>query len=364
MIYWTTWNKKNAELNGKELNLDELEFVAGGISPRVAAIGLSSVLLLSIGSGVTLAKSTHTTSAAPETSISMQYDGETSTNNNAPLSITVENENTPKAKENVELSASVAPGEAGHILYVYSGESFSSDWHKFTCVGDNIYFDSCEFPSIENNTNLINKTKREFDEAKKNVEKMFGGELKANVPILITNNQSINAPCCYYKNVQILKSKSGFFNSSHLASSNESFIKIFKENKIDSSYISHELIHAELAERINNSEDKLPAWFNEGLATQADNFGKFGTFSSSNEDEILSSDYFTDKKQNTEFYASSQYLINQWFKIGGTTELLNLIDEVNAGKDLKDVFLSSQSGKTALENTKNAAGKTNIIERI
>lgn len=107
--------------------------------------------------------------------------------------------------------------------------------------------------------------------------------------------------------------------------------------------IAHELMHSELRKRLKN-KDKVPVWFDEGLATLVDyryNSDKFISFDKIN--ELSSRDDFYEPSHVKENYEIAHSEINRWFGIVGKSGLVELIDGLNNGKEFKTIYKSIES---------------------
>lgn len=107
--------------------------------------------------------------------------------------------------------------------------------------------------------------------------------------------------------------------------------------------IAHELMHSELRKRLKN-KDKVPVWFDEGLATLVDyryNSDKFISFDKIN--ELSSRDDFYEPSHVKENYEIAHSEINRWFGIVGKSGLVGLIDGLNNGEEFKTIYKSIES---------------------
>ncbi|ULO09529.1 hypothetical protein H1230_12575 [Paenibacillus sp. 19GGS1-52] len=117
--------------------------------------------------------------------------------------------------------------------------------------------------------------------------------------------------------------------------------------------ISHELVHAELRERLLN-KDRVPAWFDEGLATMVD-----GRYSDNQSVWARETD---NGKQNINFdkmnshaafaygtaeaetnYNLACYEVTRWYSIVGQDGIMKFISELNSGKDFNSVYSSIEA---------------------
>lgn len=117
---------------------------------------------------------------------------------------------------------------------------------------------------------------------------------------------------------------------------------------LNANVIAHEITHAELRTRLHN-QDKVPAWFDEGLATMIDgrysgneavwervtNYGA----DSYDYDLLDSNQAFRYGEADTlDHYNLACYEVSRWFEIVGTEGLLGLIHDLNEGMDFKERY--------------------------
>lgn len=109
-------------------------------------------------------------------------------------------------------------------------------------------------------------------------------------------------------------------------------------NNID--VVAHELLHAELFDRIGywNSLNNFPVWFNEGIAMQVDFRTKYDWHDGSSIDSIyvrqLESDkqfFVSDSRVLTQHYAAAKYEIRKWLDKIGNEKLFLKIDSLAQG---------------------------------
>lgn len=118
---------------------------------------------------------------------------------------------------------------------------------------------------------------------------------------------------------------------------------------LNENVISHEFTHAELRERLDH-KDKVPAWFDEGLATMID--GRYAN----NEDvwkehtnngekpidyqTLGSHEAFNNYGTREAWinYNLACYEVTRWFKVVGKDGLLQLIDGLNNGKEFDNQY--------------------------
>ncbi|MEK5254497.1 hypothetical protein NST74_13620 [Paenibacillus sp. FSL F4-0125] len=107
--------------------------------------------------------------------------------------------------------------------------------------------------------------------------------------------------------------------------------------------IAHELLHSELRTRLMN-KDKVPVWFDEGLATVVDHRYI--------RDESLNLDHINDLSSRDAFYEPSQVKANyeiahsevvRWFGIVGKSGLMELIEGLNQGGTFNELYKAIES---------------------
>lgn len=118
---------------------------------------------------------------------------------------------------------------------------------------------------------------------------------------------------------------------------------------LNENVISHEFTHGELRERLNH-KNKVPVWFDEGLATMVD--GRYA-----NNEEVWKEN--TNNGENPVDYSAlgshesfnnygtkeawtnynlACYEVTRWFKVVGRDGLLKLIDGLNNGKEFDELY--------------------------
>lgn len=107
--------------------------------------------------------------------------------------------------------------------------------------------------------------------------------------------------------------------------------------------IAHELMHSELRTRLQN-KDRVPVWFDEGLATVADHRYI--------RNENLSLDNISDLSSRQSFYETSRVKVNyeiahsevtRWLGIVGESGLSELIEGLNQGEAFKELYKAIES---------------------
>jgi hypothetical protein len=104
-------------------------------------------------------------------------------------------------------------------------------------------------------------------------------------------------------------------------------------NGFNKDVIAHELMHAELRERLEN-HNQVPVWFDEGLAALVDerysNVNDYKTDYAKLED-LKNRDIFNDSNRSGENYRTAKSEVNIWYANNGKTRLNNLINGLNNG---------------------------------
>lgn len=178
----------------------------------------------------------------------------------------------------------------------------------------------------------------------------FWGDIKSKPIIIISDNEKKLGKMGLTQSPAITTSFA--FQGAH------NYI-VLSADKMNVDIVAHELTHAELYTRLyagkTFSYGLVPMWFNEGLATQNDyreiynddawteatNNGQNIT----NFDDLVSARQFFD--DNTDIrrynYIISRYEVKKWLEKHNMKALLSLINDVNAGKDFKNLYYAKQS---------------------
>lgn len=108
--------------------------------------------------------------------------------------------------------------------------------------------------------------------------------------------------------------------------------------------IAHELVHAELRSRISNN--KIPTWFDEGLATFIDgrfqseiNKWKIEKRESKRVYEWTTQELFRDSNDPIlNRYKLAAYEVDKWYEEKGSQRLSQLISQLNDGTDFSSAY--------------------------
>ena len=178
------------------------------------------------------------------------------------------------------------------------------------------------------------KQKKEFLElvikAKQRIEKTYG-EFTAT-PIIIVSHTS----------KQRRRYSSNSYASAKLMpfSKNQAYI-VVGENGHNVDIIAHELVHAEVFQRIGyyNQIVKIPVWFNEGLAMQVDYRERYNTPPKARKDlnQLKYSRQFF-KGDLVANYSEAKYEVKDWFKTYDYKKLYQMLDAINAGNSFNDLY--------------------------
>ncbi|WP_150275200.1 hypothetical protein [Paenibacillus tepidiphilus] len=130
---------------------------------------------------------------------------------------------------------------------------------------------------------------------------------------------------------------------------------------MDSAVISHELVHAELRERLLNKA-KVPAWFDEGLATMVD--GRYTDYDTVWRKETNGGERKIDlesMESSAAFaygtaeaythYNLACYEVTRWYSRVGRQGLLQFIDDLNSGQPFASAYADIE---TSLERQPSA----------
>ncbi|MBA9086854.1 hypothetical protein FHR92_003334 [Fontibacillus solani] len=102
--------------------------------------------------------------------------------------------------------------------------------------------------------------------------------------------------------------------------------------------IAHELVHAELRKKIGDIE-KVPVWFNEGLATTVDSrYISDVNVVSNSLHEISERGTFYEPTRVLENYKIANNEVTRWYRIVGKSGLDTLIAGLNKGKSFNKLY--------------------------
>jgi hypothetical protein len=107
--------------------------------------------------------------------------------------------------------------------------------------------------------------------------------------------------------------------------------------------IAHELMHSELRTRLKN-KDKVPVWFDEGLATVVDHrYIRNENLSLDHINDLRSRDAFYDPSQVKENYEIAHSEVTRWLGIVGKEGLAELIEGLNKGGGFNELYKAIES---------------------
>lgn len=114
----------------------------------------------------------------------------------------------------------------------------------------------------------------------------------------------------------------------------------------DADVIAHELMHTELRKRLGN-EDKVPVWFDEGLATLVDSrYISNISIVPDNLADLSSGSSFYDPQRVKENYERAKDEVTRWYGVVGKSGLNELIDGLNTGKSFEELFKEIEEKST------------------
>jgi hypothetical protein len=100
--------------------------------------------------------------------------------------------------------------------------------------------------------------------------------------------------------------------------------------------VAHELMHAEINDRIGGRRQELPVWFDEGLAMQVDFRPQYDLRLEDRPQAVAiktSRDFFvSNDKLLTQNYASAKFLVAQWVEHLGSNAVYRELDRIRAGE--------------------------------
>jgi len=107
--------------------------------------------------------------------------------------------------------------------------------------------------------------------------------------------------------------------------------------------VAHELMHSELRTRLKN-KDKVPVWFDEGLATIVDHrYMSNENIRLDNINDLCSRDTFYEPSQVKENYEIAHSEVARWFGVVGKSGLSELIEGLNKGVAFNELYKAIES---------------------
>ncbi|MNO33033.1 hypothetical protein D3C76_230390 [compost metagenome] len=107
--------------------------------------------------------------------------------------------------------------------------------------------------------------------------------------------------------------------------------------------MAHELMHSELRNRLKN-KDKVPVWFDEGLATLVDHrYVRNENVSLDNINDLSSRDTFYEPLLVKENYEIAHSEVARWIGIVGKSGLAELIEGLNKGGAFNELYSAIES---------------------
>jgi hypothetical protein len=206
-----------------------------------------------------------------------------------------------------------------------------------------IFIDSSNFREIQENLYVSEHIKSEqnieitmmLTEARKRIADFYG-DPEASPTIIVTGNK-VEA-----KNLGVGESPGIFF----YAPWGNYLILNWSKTGID--VVAHELVHAEIAERLGYFKRmrKMPTWFDEGAALQVDFRPRYTEISSiepSERKRITSlnspSDFWSkDKNQNIRNYQSAKVAVAEIFREHPSSKLFDLLRKLKSGTKFSELL--------------------------
>ena len=203
---------------------------------------------------------------------------------------------------------------------------------SFEKLADNIYVN-------KGNSLSQNEILSLYEQAKER-DSAFYGELQSldDIIIILCDDPKISSKIGEKDTITTYGRKT----KSYICISNEYF-------NID--ILSHELTHAELHTRLTKDAlEKLPVWFNEGLATQNDYREKYseeewvkqtnnGEKALPLEDMDTSSEFYAGTYEEKQFrYMNAKHEVAEWMAAHGQEGLIDLIERLNTGEEFDSIY--------------------------
>jgi hypothetical protein len=171
-------------------------------------------------------------------------------------------------------------------------------------------------------------------QAKTRIENMFGAP-RAKPLVVFLNNPAT-----------IFTFKSNGYGSTHFVGPR--VCVIFGPQGTNVDVVAHELLHAELSERVGSWRrfSEIPAWFDEGVAMQVDYRSRYDSSQAVDATELASvqmlktNDQFNvgNDEEITRHYARSKRAVAQWLEKIGRSNLYVRLERIRAGESLDSVL--------------------------
>lgn len=204
--------------------------------------------------------------------------------------------------------------------------------HEFQMIDTNVYLNT-------GNTISQEEARRVFEQAKSRVSEFFGEMNCQNSTILIIcDDKKISDKIGTHETITLLFPG----KKDYICLSNDYF-------NVD--VVAHEFTHSEFHSHLSgDAQRKIPAWFDEGLATQNDYREKYSfenwvqkTDNGKNvtpldEMDTISEFQCNDEEKRQYHYLCAKFEVKEWLDNHSMQELMELLDKVNAGEDFLTLY--------------------------
>jgi hypothetical protein len=131
------------------------------------------------------------------------------------------------------------------------------------------------------------------------------------------------------------------------------FIILGPDGVLSADVLSHELAHAEFSARIGHwNRDKIPNWFDEGLAVQFDDRYSEAEWQTRTDNGRTAPDLDqigTIKHDDWLGYATAKHEVRRWLDIVGQEGLWALLQAIKSGEEFQETYYSLERTYTTAQ---------------
>ena len=212
--------------------------------------------------------------------------------------------------------------------------------HGFYKLSDNIYIDK----DFKGNSEFLLSN---IDKAKERVSDFFG-DYYYDPKIIITDDPQ-----------KIQKLSGDHDTKSFTVLGFRAYVHLSPGFASDINIVAHELTHAQTHylvfhdKIIGRFQVHLPAWFDEGIAMQNDhrayyNDDAWNNLTDNGKDvfditSIKDRDFYSsNNNEQNDHYILARYEVQQWINENGRDALVNLLNDLNSGKNFDDIYFNDK----------------------
>ena len=220
------------------------------------------------------------------------------------------------------------------------GYNSSVGMHGFYKISDNVYIDK----NYKGDCDLLLSN---IDKAKDRVSEFFG-DYYYDPKIIITDDPQ-----------KVQKLGGDHDIKSYAILGFRAYVHLSTNLAHDTNLVAHELTHAQTHylvfhdKIIGRLKTHIPAWFDEGIAMQNDhrayyNDDAWNNLTDNGKDvfditSIKDRDFYSsDNNEQSNHYILARYEEQQWLNKNGIDALINLLNDLNSGKNFDDIYFNDK----------------------